>query len=875
MNYNRFFIINHDLSKSTNDQVFYYNRVVLDQTVQSGSGDYPLYPFYITFKPYRIDFCYYGPKVVSNTNSYGLPELEHKVIFSLSLSFDYSVNDLLTGQLVDLFDAEFSYSKIYKFNKSFDFQEKGSAVFSYNNLEKALTTIQLPRRGYEGNRIRLRVMLLDFLFDLNEVKKKYNDFNYCPFFDEIETRLRQNDFFNAIATKFSYYYNLDRLQELSNDNEGVQYLDNYKEKSKKLNRLSQDSIFIGKLCSLVPERFPVTSLDEPSIRDLIHKEGIGFTYNELLDYLDSRMWEDESEKRHWIEEFFAEYRQKYEDDHSRLKIELNKFIDVRNKWIKILHKTNTPSYILTDYKWWKHFEEELEIVSFENNISAHLKFLKKDDVNRNETAKWYSNRYEVIKSLLLVLRLPFSNGSNVKASLLQKSYLLLAVYIAIIFCFYQLIKVWTLISHGFNDLISNTSTKLVYFSLAHVALALCLLLYFIYQGILNHVKHKKVLHNSISIRTAGFFMPRLAMAIISGWLLLVLAGEELWKFELDLRPRHYILLSGGLLFLMYLLLYLEVVKINPKTVRSAWVRTLMIIYIGLVYSFIIGFVVMMITGRKVIERSDILEKYAYNVISNNSTYAFANSKKRLNLPVFKPDLSNYQDTLNVSHFKDLKDFKRWLSDQYGYGMFVNDSLYHLVAQKWQNVYRDQMKLYHFLDTIQTSYNRDSLVSIISLIDNREYLKITCLDTFKKRNNNFYKEIPLVNEDTLARRVLDILDSRMEAVREVNNQLLTFSFPRPQFDHYLYVDFLEHVRYDDSSWWGIDTHICLVELVVVPALIEKEYKADGEPVAKESDINCNNSVIIFPGYYILNSVLALFIGVFLQMIFEKKNVVEPI
>ncbi|MDF1546704.1 MAG: hypothetical protein P1P88_02705, partial [Bacteroidales bacterium] len=309
MKNNRFFIINHDLSNNTNDQVFYYTRIVHKEKAQEddNSKDYPYYPFYLTFKPYRIDFNYYGPSpgYVKEEDVY--QELKHNTIFSLPLSFDYSVNDRLTTKLIELFDEESKFDTCYIFNPNYDFcAENPEPVFSYNYMRTLEGNSILPNIEEHRTRISHCILFLDFLFDFNEVKKKYNDYTYCSFFDEIETRLRQNDFFNALATKYSYYYNQQRLAEIADENNGTEFLNSIQKRTNKFNKVINNEKFKEKCLEFIPEYSPITSFDETRLERLFQKYKIAFCFGFLLNFLNSKIWNGLQEKKNVLNEFISE-----------------------------------------------------------------------------------------------------------------------------------------------------------------------------------------------------------------------------------------------------------------------------------------------------------------------------------------------------------------------------------------------------------------------------------------------------------------------------------------------------------------------------------------------------------------------------------------
>lgn len=839
MRHNRFFIINHDLSNNTNDQVFYYTRIVLYRNDDENPKGYPYYPFYLTFKPFRVDFNYYGPSPDFYQENDFYQELKHKIIFSLPLSHDYSVNDRLTTKLIDIYDEESNFDHCYGYNANLDFRiksknpndknESEEPIFSYNLLNLSKVDQNLPRKQAKTNRISHRTILLDFLFDFNEVKKSYNNFCYCSYFDEIETRLRQNDFFNSLATKYSYYYNHERISEIAADNKGKNDLNSIQKQINKFNKTVIKRGFRKSFEDILPEFSPITSAEEYKLARLLKTHNIRGCYDSLLLFFEKETWNNKENKIDIYDNFVSTYRSKLKTNNARVGIELKKYASIKDQWIRLLEKSNASSFILPINKWWEHFEIEVENIYFKRNSTSRILIRDRDEINRIETAKWFSNRYDVLKSFLLVLSHPFGKMKLTQQSINFQIGSMLFVY----FSFLTLIFFWFRTFEEHN----NISSKLIYFSFSNIVLIISLTVLFFFSGIINNIIHKKSTHNKLSIRTAGFFLPRLLMAIVSGWLFLALAGEELWKFELDMRFTYVLKISAGILIIMSFFLYLEILKVNPKSWISAFSRALTILYIGLVYSFIVGFFVIVFTSQKIIERSDILEKYAYNIISQNS-HALDNTTN--NFPQFTTK------ALKKKPFGSLLTFRNKIVDSLYQVNFSDDSLSKYQTKNWDVLLTNLLNLFRYIETHTSTKNDVSLIKINAICNLDAFDMDVGLITdsiIKSISNNNSRKIDKI-------KIKDLVKNLVKSKKEITQNLNDID-PKPLLDRYIYLDLLTTLNYKNS--------VCLVEKVRVPFLNKKE----------------NDLVHIFPAYLVLNSFLALFIGVFLQLIFDKKNIAEPL
>lgn len=99
------------------------------------------------------------------------------------------------------------------------------------------------------DRINLRDIILDFLFDLEHNKV----FRNSPYYEEAELKLKENFLFNVIADKTRYYYNQKKLEYYWKNKEykRVQYRDIYSDNNnwnnKRRNITSEEEILLRNL----------------------------------------------------------------------------------------------------------------------------------------------------------------------------------------------------------------------------------------------------------------------------------------------------------------------------------------------------------------------------------------------------------------------------------------------------------------------------------------------------------------------------------------------------------------------------------------------------------------------------------------------------
>ncbi len=143
------------------------------------------YPIYLSFEPYAVSF--YIHRMDSETSSH-----QNTLLFTLPLSSSQSINDELANTLINLHD------------KSFDFIE-GEELTTYD--DNYYFNLQAPKLNTTNNRTTFfRKLFLDFLYDFTHT----DIFRQNKYYSEIETRLKENFLFSAIATKVEYYYIRDQ-----------------------------------------------------------------------------------------------------------------------------------------------------------------------------------------------------------------------------------------------------------------------------------------------------------------------------------------------------------------------------------------------------------------------------------------------------------------------------------------------------------------------------------------------------------------------------------------------------------------------------------------------------------------------------------------
>ena len=267
MNYGRFFRLNNAKSDLSRGIAFYDYIWLQDKDcVKNGT---PEYPVYLTVSHDSIDFhVHYHNDYTDNEGNHIHKHL-HNAILTLPLSANIEIKDGLTEALVESWNTNFpeydngqcnylynllenailndkdnglcytdlpifndkprqqsiikeAKEKIQKIKILQMFQEhcKHCDENTEKECTKQLNKLDVP---YRFNKF-IRILILDFLFDLEQTKV----FQTSPHYEHISIKLKENFFFNALANKAKYYYyrKIEPSIEPSQENKNF-FLENY------------------------------------------------------------------------------------------------------------------------------------------------------------------------------------------------------------------------------------------------------------------------------------------------------------------------------------------------------------------------------------------------------------------------------------------------------------------------------------------------------------------------------------------------------------------------------------------------------------------------------------------------------------------------
>ena len=205
MRQGNFFILDENSSLEEGQVIFRYLPVT--------DGSY--FPIYLAIKPYSIDFYYHSRdndknKDDSIDNDKKKDDKEQRKshinvrILHLPLSLNLAVKDNLTEILKNNFDCAYPLGHQYKIDLDITIQYYWNLkeYYSQKDYQKIIKK-HFPDKCQDIKKyIYFRKLVLDFLYDLEHS----HVFENSPNYEQIEVRLKENFFFNAIAAKTSYYY---------------------------------------------------------------------------------------------------------------------------------------------------------------------------------------------------------------------------------------------------------------------------------------------------------------------------------------------------------------------------------------------------------------------------------------------------------------------------------------------------------------------------------------------------------------------------------------------------------------------------------------------------------------------------------------------
>ncbi|GEM_PF-5686864 len=884
MNYGRFFVLDLDSSKlSEGIAVFNYRSVKAYNTKFDGIT--PKYPVFLNITKEAVEFkihyshidcnerftkdeCEKCPlfkedKIHTNIDELKCETEDHcelrslhleDIILSLPLSVNLEIKDDLTNVIKNAYSTHFPVSTKEKENspernylirileknclKSTEEEEKGISFSSLSvfgihtnqNKDKRRQKKQsleekLSSQDYNSDLMEngeyskfLRKLLLDFMFDLEHT----NVFKVAANYEEMTVKLKENFFFSALINKANFYYYREAIsQEIEYHKHDRDFL---------LTKLKFQSYFLDSA-----ESQWIESIQQPQA----DKEFPQYPkwYEEGKDIFRKR-YKKKREKGWFASPEEELKRVYYGNEGNKLNaINLYKQINILQypikglliRLIQLIVLIGIPvllGWILLSFCAEPMFGKKIEILQYMQEkiwvylvgaiciiaMGAYMAMsgASKEMALRVEgSSLWSVKRYDFNNVLWHIGRLPVG-------------YWLMILSLLVVF------------------------TGTVIFDWAYTQTFKILILLIIFYNLIVNVYYKIIPVTQFAgvyryFRGIHILMPRLAAAIVTAWITITLS-EDLLKAFFDL-PRSYVPII--LLFaVMSGFIYFEIGKIVPylNPIKKI-VRSVSLLLIGFFYALITGFLFITFSADRFIERGEFLDSFYENHVF------VENSKFEMKAPhIFLTE--EFHNNISLRYCPELLD------EAVKYSKVINND-------KAKNILNGlKLKSHICFDDNQTSINTDkhyafTLVTLFLVDDfNKRAIGEEVKDLKELANAQLIslKNGPL--KEDIENKIYDF------EITDKANIKRSVDFMRTADNVLAYqkgLRYLKHKSKDDiyteNNLQGKnEKHFKLVEVFK----IEK---------------NDNMEYIVLWEFLIQFSFFAMFIGIFLQLIFSEKSVTE--
>jgi len=616
--------------------LFRYLRLRLKSSIARFSGSnrlkLPEYPIYMSLEPDSIRIYYNG--VVLNDQHNNTESELHTVnaeILHLPLSQNLSLKDNLTSILLQISNTQ---KGAYEYNE--DYYKYYVDSKGYNGLKCFLDNDNLQAKPS----ILFRNLLLDFIYDLEHGQV----FENSPHYEEVELRLRQNLLFRSISTKWVYCFSRREFQNSAISKGNALTLDCtgkniiakqvWKNEGEWLEIL-QSTEFMLLLRSQSGQWFKSI---EKEFREILSKspneEGNHKHFNraamvKVLECLDREQERNRADTDKGIDDSIKT------ENFGRLKSISTWFLKryaVKEAFNTLMQPLQLQERIMIQGCWWGILGILGLLV-----ISLHLKLLIGVYVlfclgitMRGFDWKWYSlvsqkNRImdwiEGLLKCILLMSLIVLGLVNFFSYQYTFHFFGISIFILLLYCCLHPKLACRIVSGKWQLCISPGTIanfrKLPLFLMALIGIVaftisiLMLCCYSSWLGFLggwcgiNFLALMIILRRRILAKFFSLLLPRLVMAITSGWLFIILT-DEAWRIGFQIP-----IWTGWLFILLvfiYLLLFLELKNFAPDIGVRLYRRVFSVLSYGLSVSLIIGVLLMNIFAPETLLHTGIIEK---------------------------------------------------------------------------------------------------------------------------------------------------------------------------------------------------------------------------------------------------------------------------
>lgn len=367
------------------------------------------------------------------------------------------------------------------------------------------------------------------------------------------------------------------------------------------------------------------------------------------------------------------------------------------------------------------------------------------------------------------------------------------------------------------------------------------------QNTIQSNKNRRIhsFHDSLSVLLPQIFLPRVTIAIISGWLIFFTASEMI---DIDFFLDGF---EIGLLFIFVVLasfvfMYNEIRNVAPSLQRKEIVKRIsMVILISFIISYSFGYLFMPVANRMVENSDTFKNSYAEHtdIINAQNTIAEKNTELK-NLYILKH---------LVSSFEDFVDVRITDNELNGYAINMNSS--------WSNQIRiylqegslvSKKKLLEYVN--QRMQERLNLIHSIN-IQLTQYEELN--ETFNLYTNYSVGEDHLNSDlahiDQITRNLLWMTNV---VITEIENQILLFEQQLKVLESQ--ENFRNYFIRDSSR----------------TVVLEKNNPFYWTQKTLYLNPDISNSYIM-PNILMFRALMAFFIGITLQLVLQDKSITEPL
>lgn len=563
MNTGRFFKLDEDSIAEEGVMLFTYMPFSLRSTSIDPAYS-PIHPIYLTISKYNISFGFHATYIQNkkeNTFIHRNTNLIH-----LPLSSNLEVKDNLTSILIDSYNTEFPsfdtsegnseevnqnivHESVLEFLKNRINNTKEHSVSSYSMLSKfgIYNPIELKKEDKKGITVFLRILILDFLFDLEHSEV----FRNSPHYENAEMKLKENIYFQLIAYKAAYYYRRGLLQA-------------------EINKQPLDTKYL----KFIFAEFQNSEIQWVSalIRyEKIINSSIGFVKH--------------AQNRKKLKDYFVvPQNQDNKDNGKQPKAE-------NAGWFKLVHKE------LQEIVFDKANQFNRKLFIHKTNDTFHAK--KLDSAKGSTSISLHKEVREASSHEVLLSKIGEYAISRFNLKLIfkiiwgRRAWGIILGLISLIF--------GLIIAYAANRVPVIVGYEKGYWPFTIVLLP-SFTLFFIFISSIIAIK-------KLGVSFKGIFMPRLTMSITSGVFLLSQA-DEIWRLHFDIHPVYALFISFLLLIVIIYFVFTFINKADKYlSAWSAFSRAIQYTFIGLSFSLLITAVVNSYIAPGMLERSGFISEF--------------------------------------------------------------------------------------------------------------------------------------------------------------------------------------------------------------------------------------------------------------------------